>query len=133
MRVRVRAHMYMLQEGEEGEEKGAGGDHQDWGLFVMDGTTHLSTVHMNRVPMGGNVYVSALRSGRRTGGRGSTDPCSHPAGRDFIVSWICRGGYGYVARLTDAPKASADARPRPSAIPPEAMYGILSSCAARAS
>jgi hypothetical protein len=37
------------------------------------------------------------------------------------------------AELTAAPKERAATRPRPSAKPPEAMYGILSSLAARAS
>lgn len=35
--------------------------------------------------------------------------------------------------LTAAPSARADAKPRPSANPPEAMYGMDSSLAARAS
>lgn len=37
------------------------------------------------------------------------------------------------SRLTAAPRARAEASPRPSAMPPEAIYGIFSSFAARAS
>ena len=39
----------------------------------------------------------------------------------------------YTSQLTAAPRASAAANPRPSAMPPEAMKGILSSLTARAS
>ena len=58
------------------------------------------------------------------------EPSTHVYSLENII-WPVSDSY--TSQLTAAPKASAAANPRPSAIPPDAINGILSSLTARAS
>lgn len=79
-----------------------------------------STVHINRVPK-----VSTDRS-RRVPTHVNSLTCNRSALESIT-------GSQKDSRLTDAPRDKAAASPRPSANPPEATYGIVSSLAALAS
>ena len=83
-------------------------------------STYLSTVHMKRVP---NQNINGMNV--------KQNPC-------IILTHICTLKFSTrVIRhnmivvtsgcLTEAPNAKAAANPRPSATPPEAMYGMSSS------